>query len=305
MQTQLSGIFSALWIPTNSKGKVSWADLEQLAHGVLDRGCDGIMALGSTGNFPFFSVAERKEILRQVTGFAQSNNTNPGTSIIANISDVSLANVIELGEWAASLGLKHVAILPPWYYPIDQRDLARFFIEAGLALKLPLLLYNYPEVAGKKIELETIRRVADKTPVAGFKQSGGEFSYHEEVAKLAKEYGFSLLTGADTALPRAVKLGAAGSISGLSNAVPEVLASLWRQLKIGAEDCPEAKVMAGLGKFMSEIAFTHNVRAAIEARGWPTGEPVNPLSEESAGKYAELVRQIRQFYHENGIESGS
>jgi len=45
----LSGIFCALWIPTDADGEVIWPALEKHLNWVLDSGAHGVMALGSTG----------------------------------------------------------------------------------------------------------------------------------------------------------------------------------------------------------------------------------------------------------------
>jgi dihydrodipicolinate synthase/N-acetylneuraminate lyase len=55
-----SGIYSAQWIPTDVNGRIDRASLD--AHPDFERraGISGVLALGSTGEFPFFTVDERK-----------------------------------------------------------------------------------------------------------------------------------------------------------------------------------------------------------------------------------------------------
>ncbi len=273
MHAQPQGIFCALWTPIDEKGQILWDALQKHLKFVLDSGVHGIMALGSTANFPFLKIDQRKKILETITAHCRERKI----PVIVNISDISFRNVVELGEHARSCLVAAMSVLPPWYYGVEASDLAEFFLEVGRRVPLPMVLYNYPELTGKKVELETIKKVAAATQLFGFKQSGAEFSYHHEVMELARAYKFSLYTGADTRLPEAAKLGASGSISGLANAVPDVLSRIWNKTKEGIDETEDAQTITELSKFMAELPYTLNVKAALEARAFQTGEYPNPL----------------------------
>ena len=62
------GIFSAQWIPTDPAGRVNRAALASHLAFEKRAGIDGVLALGSTGEFPHFSVDERKETLALLAG---------------------------------------------------------------------------------------------------------------------------------------------------------------------------------------------------------------------------------------------
>jgi len=299
MQIQPQGIFCALWTPLDSKGEVIWEHLQRHLEFVLDSGVHGLMALGSTANFPYLSLDKRKKILETVSVTCREREI----PVIINVSDVSFRNVIELAEHAQSCAVSAMAVLPPWYYGVEQTDLAEFFIEVGRRVTLPLALYNYPEMTGKKIELETIKKVGSTIPLFGFKQSGADFDYHHSLMEIARTYKFGLYTGADTRLPEAAKLGASGSISGLANATPDVLARIWNKTKEGIYESEDSATMTQLSRFMSEIPYTLNVKAALQARGFETGESPNPLSKETLQKYNNLVARLEEFYAVRGLKT--
>ncbi len=238
----LSGIFCALWIPTDDHGGVIWPALEQHLNWVLDSGVRGVMALGSTGEFPHLSLAQRKGILEKTVRICHGR----ALPVIANISDVQHRNVVELGRHARSLGVAAAAVLPPWFFPMQREDLAEFFIRIARQIELPLLLYNYPEVTGKKIELETVEQVARVVPVIAFKQSGAEFEYHHPLLQLAARLKFSLLTGADTRLAEALQLGCTGAVSGLANAAPDILSKIYENSHRGLPSSAQTELITKL-----------------------------------------------------------
>ena len=250
------------------------------------------MALGSTAEFPHLTPQQRNEVLLRIARSA--------LPVIANVSDVSHRVAIELALQAKDAGAVAIATLPPWFFPISQADLAEFFITIGKHSGLPLVLYNFPEVTGKKIEVETIRRVVDEVRVLAVKQSGGDFGYHHELLRLAQRHSFSVLSGADNRLGECLAMGCSGTVSGLANAVPEVLVKIYQRAQKGEKSERESELMTQLGEKMISIEFPHNVRAAIAARGFETGEPKNPVSQETGRKYQHLLGGLKVLYEKYG-----
>jgi 4-hydroxy-tetrahydrodipicolinate synthase len=245
------------------------------------------MPLGSTGEFLYLDPAQRKHLLREVLEQAQ------GLKTVANISDINPRVVADLGRFAYTTGASAVTVLPPYFYPMAQADLVEFFVQAGDAAKLPLFLYNFPERAGNRISLETVAAVADRVQLAGVKQSGGEFAYQEALVQLGREKGFVVFTGTDTRIVEAMSLGVAGVVSGLANAVPELVVSVYSGVK-GHDPAQAALASARmriLGTLMDGLEFLRaltdpmqipptwpDVRSSLEAR--LATEPVEHLHRE-------------------------
>jgi 4-hydroxy-tetrahydrodipicolinate synthase len=282
---KLAGIFCAFWTPTDRNGEILWPVIDQNLQFIIDSGIHGFMALGSTAEFPHLTLDQRKEILQRLV--------RSGLPVIANVSDVSHRNAIHLARHAKQSGAMAAAVLPPWFFPMAQRDIAEFFIAISRAAELPLLLYNFPEVTGKKIEPKTIQQVARTVPVIAVKQSGADFAYHHELLRLAKEHGFSVLTGADTNLEQALQLGCSGTISGMANAVPDVLRKTYDNFQENTSSPNQSAFLAELGRQLGTLEFPLNVKALIAARGYETGELKNPVSNESLQRYETLLANLK------------
>lgn len=294
MQTSFrpSGIYSAQWIPTDSSGRVLKAELA--AHLAFERsaGINGVLGLGSTGEFPQFSPDERKEVLatlRELCG---------PLPLMANITDIRPRVSVELGRYAKSLGLPAVALMPPVFYPVSQADMLAYFLHVAEAVDLPVMLYNFPELTGKRIDLATVAAFADRAPMCAIKQSGGEFEYHRQLVQLGREKGFSVMSGSDTRLPEVFALGAAGCIGGLVNIVPDLMVHLHQVCAQGhpGDSTAAAMQMQELGRIIDQLTFPLNVAAGIEARGLRPGEPKMIVSPESRTLYAKIVAELGQLF---------
>ena len=295
------GIFSAQWIPTDAQGRVDRASIA--AHIEFERraGISGILALGSTGEFPHFTVEERKTVLATVAELAAP------LPVIANVSHIRPRAAIELGVHAKTLGVSAVALMPPMFYPVSQADMLAYFLHVADAVGLPVMLYNFPELAGKGIEPATVAAFAERAPMVAVKQSGGDFAYHRELIALGREKGFVVMSGADTRLPEVFALGAAGAIGGLVNIVPEAMVEIDRVCRRGepGDVTVAAATVREVGRILDRLTFPLNVAAGVEARGFSPGAPKMVVSAESRALYEQIVGELTALFERGGMTTGA
>ncbi|MBL9207319.1 MAG: dihydrodipicolinate synthase family protein [Opitutaceae bacterium] len=294
---QPKGVYSAQWIPTDASGRIDRAALARLIAFERGHGVYGLLALGSTGEFPQFSVEERKGALELIAELAA------GLPVIANVTDIRPRAAVELGRCAKALGMPAIGLMPPMFFPVSPADQLAYFLHVAEAVELPVMLYNFPELTGKRIDLKTVAAFADRAPMCAIKQSGGEFAYHRELIALGKEKGFAVMSGADTRLAEVFALGAAGAIGGLVNIVPELMVRIYQACTAGKGDQISATSaqMVEVGRLVDQLTFPLNVAAGMEARGLPTGVPKMIVSPESQHLYQKIVGEARAFFKANGL----
>jgi len=291
------GVLAALAIPTDKEGRLLKTALANHIEWLRERKVHGILALGSTGEFVRFSLDERKAILETIAEL-----TAP-LPVLANISDISPSVVAELGRFARELNLPGVAVMPPSFYPVSPADQLAHFLNAAEAFGGPVVLYNFPELTGNRIGIETIAQFADQAQMAGIKQSGGEFSYHHDLIALGQEKGYSVFSGADTRLPKVFAMGAVGCIGGLVNFVPEDMVEIFeivRQGKAGDTEAPRQR-LCEVGEWLGRLTFPLNVTAGLEARGIEVGAPKTLVSPTSRIRYQEIVTGLRGCFERWGF----
>ena len=293
-QPSFAGVFTALWTPTDGDGKLLSAEMNRHVAFLQGAGVNGLFVLGTTGEFLFLDHTQRRQVLEQAAAWVGRS------PVIANVSDVRPAVVADLGCLARSLGLSAVALLPPFFYAVAPDDIVEFFVRAGEAIQLPLFLYNYPERAGNSITLDIIQAVADRVPVAGIKHSGGNLDYHRDLVALGRERHFVVFTGADTQLPAMMAMGVAGCVSGLANAVPELLVAQYQAIR---QDNPTSlpdlsRRVAAIATQMERLSFPLNIAATITARGLPVGQGKTVLSPATRTRFDLVARELATLFAE-------
>jgi 4-hydroxy-tetrahydrodipicolinate synthase len=297
MLAKWNGVFAAIWTPTDGALQLQKDALAAHARFLRSAGVDGLMVLGSTGEFPHFDIAQRKKILEALV------EAVPGCPLIVNCSDVNPGRVAELGRHARMIGADAIALLPPWFFSSTPEDVVEFMARGAEAADLPLVIYNFPERVGHAISAESVAAICARARVVGLKQSGDDFARHAEFAELGAQKGFVVFTGSDTRIPEAYAMGARGVISGYTNAIPEWISAAFHAAQQGdaasAEDFTNR--IREFAKCFSALEFPVNVAAALDARGRPVGQMKMALSAKTVGAMSDATARARVFLADSGL----
>src|SRR4029077_8187871 len=97
------------------------------------QGADGVVVLGTTGEFPSFSFAERKKVAE--TAFKHRS----GLNIIVSSGTSNLPETLELSQHAEANGADGLLIVPPFYYKrVRTEPLTKYFSMIFDKVKIPI-----------------------------------------------------------------------------------------------------------------------------------------------------------------------
>lgn len=145
-------------------------------------GADGVVVLGTTGEFPSFSMAERKRIAE--TAFKNRN----GLNIIVSPGTANFPETLELSQHAEANGADGLLVVPPFYYKHPRLDgLVRYFSMLFESVKIPINLYHIPFATGVPISHELLHAMEKYPNLAGIKDSVSDPEvYQKFVAEFPK-----------------------------------------------------------------------------------------------------------------------
>jgi 4-hydroxy-tetrahydrodipicolinate synthase len=215
-KSRLHGIWSASLTPLRPDLSIDLPLLIEHCRWQLARGCHGIALFGTTGEGTSFGVGERKAALEAVIAAGI-----PAATLMVGSGCAAFTDTVELSKHAVKQGCPGVLTLPPFFFKgLGEEGLFRCFAElverVGDA-RLRVYLYNIPQLSAVKFPVKVIERLLKAFPIAiaGLKDSSGDWTSTKEY--LDAFPGWGLFTGWDPHLREVVRLGGAGTISGMPN----------------------------------------------------------------------------------------
>ncbi len=255
----LRGALAAAVTPLRDDG----AALDEDAFGpyidyLVAGGLDGVLALGTTGEGILLSLAERRRAAELVVAAADER-----LQVAVHAGAQTTADTEALAEHAAEAGADAVAVIGPPYYALDEDALFAHFSAAARACEpLPFYLYEFRARTGYSIPLAVIERLREAAPnLRGLKVSNQPFDAVEPYLG----NGLDTFVGAEGLIVRGLEGGAAGAVSGLAAAFPELVA---RVVHERAGDL--SPVRAGVERFPFQAAL----KRIVARRGIPIRQDV-------------------------------
>src|SRR3989441_3976140 len=173
----------------------------------------GYVVLGSTGEFPMLSEAERDAVL-----VAAREAIPRGKAFLAGTGANSTLHTIRQTKRAAEIGADAAIVITPHYFTkgfAQAGAQVRHYVAVAEASPIPVMLYNFPLNTGINLEPDTVARIAEHPNVCGIKDSSGNIPPAPHVIHLTPKT-FHVMVGSASALLPALPIGASGGILALA-----------------------------------------------------------------------------------------
>jgi 4-hydroxy-tetrahydrodipicolinate synthase len=288
------GVYAAALTPFHDDFNCNYEAFADHCKDVIHRGCNGVVLFGSSGEGPSFSVSEHFHLLRKII----SLGVDP-RKIIMGISCCAIEDTVKLATEAMDQHCMAVMILPPFYYKnVNETGTIQFYREVIQRIDRPnlkVILYHIPKYSGVPITLETIRVLREEFPnsVIGIKDSDGNIAYTKEV--ISTFSNFNVFVGNETHISEAVQFGGAGGISGVANAYPELISSLY---KYGID--PKAQnnneIVQSIAQAIKSYPVFPAIKKVVENQKGPAWNilrpPLTPLDAEQSIRLIKTLNQL-------------
>lgn len=273
---KLQGIFPALTTCFDHQGNLYKVKVLHNIEKLNAIALAGYVVGGSTGETPFLSSEERFQAMAWV-----KEASAPGKLLIVGVGAESVHETVRLANKAAETGYDAALVLTPFYYPNQMRrpdTQALFFRSVADRSRLPVLLYNIPQVTGYALPPETIAELSHHPNIAGMKDSSGNLAKMAETLKLVKP-DFQIVTGAGASLFDALQLGASGAVLAIANALPYACVTIWEAFRTREHEAAK-DWQARLLPVSQLIAGSYGIPAlkyAMDLKGYYGGLPRLPF----------------------------
>lgn len=258
-------------------------------------GIDGILVLGSMGEF--FALTEEQR--RELTEFSV-NHIAGRAKVMVGTSAMRFEDTIRLSRHALKAGADSIAVISPYYLKLTQEELIAYYDRLADEVEGPLYLYNYPDRTVHSLDAETVLAIRRKHDnVVGIKDSASTAEHTIEIVKtVCPVYpDFEVYCGFDNFLPTVYAAGGTGAIGGLSNVAPTLLHQ-WCEAIGAGDEARLAALTAQVEKLMAlyyvGMPFSPYVKEAVRLVGIPLDTrstfPLPKVTAEDSAKAAAILK---------------
>lgn len=274
------GVYPAVLTPVRPGLSCDYPEFASHCQDLINKGCSGVLLFGTTGEGPSFTVKERIAAIEALIRLG----IDPDKMIVA-VSCSATDDAVELVFGAIDNKCFSVLIVPPFFYKhVDEQGVIAFYQEVIRKVNNPnlrVLLYHIPQYSGVPITSTIIAALTKEFPkiVVGIKESEGNMSFVKEI--LQRFPGFKIFMGSELLLAEGVKLGAAGGITGVTNAYPELICALYMHGKDPQKPDRQAeiqKILEILKAYPTIPALKCLIEAKLGERWHALRPPLVPLN---------------------------
>ncbi len=287
---KLEGIIAATVTPVNEAGQLNVEGIVKLTHFLIAKGIHGLFPCGSTGEGILLSTDERKQVAEITV-----KETAGRVPVVIHTGSINLTEAIELTAHAREIGADGAALIPPYYYSIDEMTMLDYYrTVARQAPDFPMYIYNIPVNVKNAVSPRVVAQLQSEFPnIVGIKDSSMDFMNFINFREAVPD-DFCILMGNDAQIYASLLMGGSGAVAATATAFPEPVVEIYESLKAG--DRERALKAQDLVIKLRAIfrGYTHIApyKKALEFRGINAGVPHSPLRPLTAEESKKLKEQL-------------
>ncbi len=198
-------VLTAMVTPFTADGSLDLDGAQHLASHLVDRGCDGLVLSGTTGESATTTDSEKERLVSAVL-----EAVGDRARVVAGVGTNDTRHTVELARAAEKTGAHGLLVVTPYYNKPPQENLVRHFEMAADATGLPVMLYDIPARTGTPIATDSLLRLGGHERILAVKDAKGDLFAGSRVMS---ETGLAYYSGDDALNLPWLALGAVGVIS--------------------------------------------------------------------------------------------
>jgi 4-hydroxy-tetrahydrodipicolinate synthase len=294
MSTTIRGLSAFPITPSDDAGRIDTEGLQMLLERLVDAGVDSIGLLGSTGSYPYFTLAERRRATEAAVECVAGR-----VPLMVGVGALRTDEVVALATDAVQAGATAGLLAPVSYAPLQDEEVFQHF-QVVAATGLPLCIYNNPgkthftfstALVGRLAALPGV--IAVKNPAPAPRESAAAVAALRAAVPANFSVGFSV----DLHAAAALLAGGDAWYSVLAGIYPAACLRLTRSAQAGnAEEAARlhARLQPVWDLFAAHTSF-RVVHLAAALVGVPNARPVRPVLPLSGDAARQVTRVLEEL----------
>jgi 4-hydroxy-tetrahydrodipicolinate synthase len=216
------GVFPAVTTQFREDFSLDLDATRRVMDALIRDGVSGLIVSGTVGENTALARDEKIAVMEAAKDIARGR-----VPVIAGVAEFTTAFACDMAKEAARIGLDGVMVMPALVYSAKPHETAAHFRGVAKATDLPVMVYNNPPIYKNDVTPDILASLADCDTIVCFKESSGDTRRFIDLRNLVGDR-FVLFAGLDDVVVESVMMGAAGWVSGMSNAFPREGETLFR-----------------------------------------------------------------------------
>ena len=248
----LNGSLVALVTPLHENGDIDYDALYSLIDWHIDKGTNGIVSVGTTGESATLRLQEHLDVVE-----ATVKHVNKRLPVISGTGANSTEEAIELSKESKLIGADYALSVTPYYNKPTQKGLIAHYTKIAESADIKQILYNVPSRTVCDILPETVEILSQHNNIIGIKEALDDSSRIKMLVQISKNNNdFLIFSGDDPTFLQSLNIGAHGVISVSANVVPETISKICKYIR--NDQLEEAKILDEKYKNLYRLLFVES-----------------------------------------------
>lgn len=273
-------LISAICTPLQEDHSLHLPGLEAHISDQWQHGIRGLLVAGTMGLMQLQSDRTYQRLIEHCVHLSRGQG-----EIWVGVGDTSFARTRDRIEIAEQFRIDGVVVLSPYLVKYSQKELIDYFNTLADCATTPLYLYDLPQLTGTKLELQTVRALANHPNILGIKCSGA----WEDTRQLIDCIGSQLrvIPAQPHLVDQLIRVGVRDNLDGIFGIAPRLSIDIAQAAESG-DWTKASQLQQKISQLLQLLREKYTVFAGCEvilnARGIPgriTCAPMQRLSNEA------------------------
>lgn len=274
------GVYVAMLTPFTEGGSINEEEMRRIVDFLCESGVHGLFPVSSVGEYVHMTQEEKVQLMKIVVDQSRGR-----VKVTPGVGSTHPSDSIFLAEKAKEMGCDGVVVAPPYFYPLSQEMIEKYFETISDTIDLPIILYNIP-LFSQPLSYDVVKRLSRRKNIVAMKDSSGsmvDFLHFMDKIRIIGEDTY-FLTGREETLLPCLMMGGKGCMTATSGILPEIMVGIYEEWKKGNYDQAKELQFSILLviRAMFALPFPLGFKVALETRGFNMGPPSNPFQMLSA-----------------------
>lgn len=293
---KLEGTTVAMVTPFTREDTVDEEGMRENMNYLLERGVNGLLAAGTTGESATITHQEQKKMMEILVDEVKGK-----VAAVAGAGSNSSKEALGLVKHAEDVGADYALVITPYYNKPQPNGLYEHYKMLSESTDIPIIVYNVPSRTGTDIDVETIGKVAQLDNIVALKEANPDLDKVSQIIQKMDQLGvndFLVLSGNDNLTLPMISQGCKGVISVVGNVDPARMSEMVK--KALEEDFQGARDLHYELYDLMKVLFVESnpvpAKTALNMMGRPAGHvrmPLAPLKTESQDKLKKVLLDLQ------------